>query len=386
MLLGRALCHAMRDVLRGGEVDATWSRRTVAVVEELRASHAVLEDGDAPLVAEADRVRWWTFAGGRANNLLARLLTAELGDRVSSNNLCVTISGDEAQSDVAIRQAVEGLEPKLTWAKARELAPESARGRVSKFQPCLPLDLELDLLARHLMDVDGARWVVEGDLVFREAQALVGLRRELIAAAEVLHEPDAVYLSPKSGLERGPRLGPTLPVTYVDTFDALDALAPKWLKERVIAFDVETTFQRDLCLAQVGTREGSWLIDALAIDDLSPLARVLESPRVQKVIQYAQFERDVMARVGVDVANVFDTCVGSKMRHGTKALGGHSLAALCERGLGVHLDKAEQTGNWRRRSLTAEQVAYAALDVEVLLRLYDELVEDRAPTLPFARE
>lgn len=56
----------------------------------------------------------------------------------------------------------------------------------------------------------------------------------------------------------------------------------KLIKAGVVTFDVETTFQKDLCLAQLGTTKGNWLIDALAIDDLSPL---LESPRAVKVIQ-----------------------------------------------------------------------------------------------------
>ena len=71
------------------------------------------------------------------------------------------------------------------------------------------------------------------------------------------------------------------------------------------------------------------------------------------IIQYAQFERDVMARVGVDIQNVFDTCAASRMRHGYRILGGHSLPALCERELGLQLDKDEQKSDWRRRPLTA---------------------------------
>jgi ribonuclease D len=44
---------------------------------------------------------------------------------------------------------------------------------------------------------------------------------------------------------------------------------------------------------------------------------------------------------------------------------------LCERELGAALDKGAQTSNWSRRPLDAEQIRYAALDVEVLLALYD---------------
>jgi hypothetical protein len=48
----------------------------------------------------------------------------------------------------------------LTWERARELLPERAMNRLSKFQPCLPEEIELDLGARMLLDVDGARAVL----------------------------------------------------------------------------------------------------------------------------------------------------------------------------------------------------------------------------------
>jgi ATP-dependent helicase Lhr and Lhr-like helicase len=41
----------------------------------------------------------------------------------------------------------------------------------------------------------------------------------------------------------------------------------------------------------------------------------------------------------------------------------------------VELDKREQTGDWTRRPLTESQVNYAALDAEVLLRLFAHFEE-----------
>lgn len=51
--------------------------------------------------------------------------------------------------------------------------------------------------------------------------------------------------------------------------------------------------------------------------------------------------------------------------------GGHTLAAVCRRELDKVLDKTHQTSDWTRRPLTDAQVAYAALDVEVLVQLFD---------------
>ncbi len=150
VLLSRVLCQAMREVLLDDREDPWWSKRVRVVMAEQREAYAFLADEPTPLVSEPDRVRWWTFAGGRANGLLAAMLEAELGERVTANNLCVTFTKGAAESDVAIGQAIDKLrEPGvLTWEAAREYAPSAARGRISKFQPCLPEALERDLLAR----------------------------------------------------------------------------------------------------------------------------------------------------------------------------------------------------------------------------------------------
>ena len=52
-------------------------------------------------------------------------------------------------------------------------------------------------------------------------------------------------------------------------------------------------------------------------------------------------------------------------------LGGHSLGMVCKRELGISLDEAEQSSNWSRRPLDADQLNYAALNAEVLLALHE---------------
>jgi ATP-dependent Lhr-like helicase len=137
----------------------------------------------------------------------------------------------------------------------------------------------------------------------------------------------------------------------------------------VIGLDVETTLHsRALCLVQVATAEEVFLIDALEVADLAPLADVLADSAVVKLIHNAAFEREVLGRHGIRLENVVDTLVRSRAaRPGVE--GGHSLAAVCARELGIELDKSEQTSDWTRRPLSAAQVAYAALDAEVLLTL-----------------
>ncbi len=168
---------------------------------------------------------------------------------------------------------------------------------------------------------------------------------------------------------------PRLPVRWVDTAAGLAEVVAA-LRGSAVGLDVETTLtDHALRLVQLANEDFVALIDPLAISDLSPLAAVLGSPEVVKVIHNASFERRVLGAVGLEIVNVFDTLKASRALRGRSVLGGNGLAAVCERELGVALDKAEQTSDWSRRPLTSSQLSYAALDAEVLLRLHAIFVE-----------
>ena len=152
------VCQSMREILIGEDREAIWTSRACDVIDTLRAQYAFLHDAPAPLVDERDIIRWWTFAGGRANNLLAHLLRTELGDKVTASNTAVTLAEGAGKSLVAVRQAVAALSQpgRVSREAARRAAADAARGRISKFQPCLPAELEQELLADVLVDSDGA--------------------------------------------------------------------------------------------------------------------------------------------------------------------------------------------------------------------------------------
>ena len=164
MTLPRVLCQAMRHILRGSENDPCWSKRAVTVLDEQRASHAFLDDGDLPLEPDTDgRLRWWTYAGGAGNRVLAGLLEEKLGARVSASNTFITFADDAAESPVGVRQAVDDLAASspLGWSEALRLVDPGNRSRISKFQPCLPLEIEHELIARETMSVDDANTTLE---------------------------------------------------------------------------------------------------------------------------------------------------------------------------------------------------------------------------------
>ncbi|HJK91994.1 MAG: ATP-dependent helicase [Sandaracinus sp.] len=347
--LSYELCQTMRDILLDDEVDTEWSARAEKVIAQLRAEFYFLRDGDEFVHDNDEQITWHNFAGGAANLLLARLLEREVGGRVISRNTSLTFTKDGGKSLVAIKQAMEKLREadSPTWSDALRFAPDATKSRVSKFQPCLPDHLARDLLVRKTVDLATAR-------------VILGLDPHVDETATKFE-----YAKPRN------------PIQWVRSPDELAAIADKLHAEPFIALDVETTLtDQSLCLAQVGTPETNYLIDPFTVGDLAPLAAVLESDKVEKVIHNAQFEKTVLGKLGIGIENIYDTLTVSRRKYGPLAAG-HSLLAVVRRELDLVIDKRCQTSDWRRRPLDSAQVEYAALDVEVLWRLRSTFSDNR---------
>ena len=161
-LLHRELCEAIREVLTSRDEDACWSTRARTRIAAARAEHDFLPREGSLLIEDADGFVFWTFAGGRANNLLAKVLESLVGERVTAGNLAIKFRDGAATSRVRIADGV-----RLLHAQGRPNAEDAlcfaascARARLSKFQPCLSERLEATYLADLLTDPTGARQVV----------------------------------------------------------------------------------------------------------------------------------------------------------------------------------------------------------------------------------
>jgi ATP-dependent helicase Lhr and Lhr-like helicase len=162
--LGYALCQAMREILVDDADDPSWSQRAREVVAALRCEHEFLRDSAAPMVVTGEEISWWTWAGGRANLLLAKLMEAELGGTVIVRNESLTCRGAAGQSIARLQEWLTDMRAagRPTLDDALRLASSAARSRVSKFEPCLP-ELVLERLsAEMVVDLEGALAVVCG--------------------------------------------------------------------------------------------------------------------------------------------------------------------------------------------------------------------------------
>src|SRR6266542_1222350 len=163
--------------------------------------------------------------------------------------------------------------------------------------------------------------------------------------------------------------------SYVSDPSALAALVEVLRAEPVIALDTESNsfhvYRERVCLLQLSTRSGDFVMDPLAVDP-APLAAVLCDGR-EMVLHGADYDvRCLRREYGWRLPRLFDTMAAAR-RLGRTGLG---LSALVEGQFGVRLSKSFQRADWGRRPLTRDQLTYAALDTHYLLPIYDALTAE----------
>lgn len=156
---------------------------------------------------------------------------------------------------------------------------------------------------------------------------------------------------------------------WVDSAQGLASAVAHASKHQSIALDAEMDsffcYHTKLCLVQMTVEETDYLIDSLALDDLSTLNRVTEDPAIVKVFHAGENDVPYFRKHGVEFQNIFDTHIAAKLLElPTKSLGG-----LVERYFEVILPKDQSRADWRLRPLPEEQVEYARQDTLYLCRL-----------------
>ncbi|MBB3169039.1 ribonuclease D [Simiduia aestuariiviva] len=169
----------------------------------------------------------------------------------------------------------------------------------------------------------------------------------------------------------------TTPI-WVDTQAELESLCARWQQQAAIAIDTEfmrsQTYYPHAGLIQVGDGQGCYLIDPLAIDDLSALATLMTHPGTVKVIHSCSEDLEVF-RYLLDVVPkpMFDTQIAAAFANFGFSQG---YAALIQQLLSVGLEKGETRSDWMQRPLSQSQLHYAALDVAYLLVAYGKILAE----------
>jgi len=167
------------------------------------------------------------------------------------------------------------------------------------------------------------------------------------------------------------------PPIWVEETDALKQTVKELSTQYRIAVDTESNslhaYRERVCLIQFSTDNKDFIVDPLAIDDLSLLAPLFADQEIEKIFHAAEYDLTCLRRdFGFQFTNLFDTMQAARIL-GYKFVG---LENILSEKFGVKVDKRHQKANWGARPLTPAQLDYARMDTHYLIALRDMLEEE----------
>jgi ribonuclease D len=133
----------------------------------------------------------------------------------------------------------------------------------------------------------------------------------------------------------------------------------------------EKTYRARLCLVQVSTRQGIYVIDPLEDIDVGAIAELVGDPEVDTIVHAGRQDFEIFyERFDVTPSAAFDVQLAAGFAGYGASL---PYGRLVEAVTGTTLVKGESYTDWCRRPLTDAQLRYAADDVRYLLVIADVL-------------
>nr|WP_197998734.1 DEAD/DEAH box helicase [Gimesia aquarii] len=146
-MLSHAICQSIRRILASEENDPAWSQRTIQQFDDLRDEHPWVSDGSTSLILQPNgEIRWWTFAGGIANTLLADTLKSNCD--VKGDNL--SLSFPTASSLETVSEFINGLQLENV-----RLIPNNDAMENLKFSECLSPEIASEVFTSRFSDRAG---------------------------------------------------------------------------------------------------------------------------------------------------------------------------------------------------------------------------------------
>src|SRR3989338_437536 len=163
--------------------------------------------------------------------------------------------------------------------------------------------------------------------------------------------------------------------TYLTQAQDLSLLVKTLKTVSEIAVDVECEnnlhhFGAKLSLIQLSTTQGTWIIDVMAIKDVSMLRTIFESENIQKVFHDVSFDmRILFHECGWKIKNIYDTQLAARFL-GKEKIG---LGSLLQEYFNIRKEEKFQRFDWLRRPLPEVVLHYASKDTLYLFDLKRKL-------------
>lgn len=169
----------------------------------------------------------------------------------------------------------------------------------------------------------------------------------------------------------------TMAYTFINTATQLEEVCQQLNQQEWIGFDTEFIGEKRyftlLCLIQIHSPVGSYLIDPIALEDLTPFFKLLENPAICKITHAGENDyRILFNKYNILPKNVFDTQIAAGF------LGYNYPTAfrkIVEKELRIRLKKGFAVAEWDARPLSDKHLQYALNDVIYLEELFNRLTE-----------
>lgn len=160
------------------------------------------------------------------------------------------------------------------------------------------------------------------------------------------------------------------PPVWVDKPNLFKQMIADLAAQSRVAVDTESNslhaYREQVCLIQFSTQKIDYVIDPLALDDLTALGPLFNDPKIEKIFHAAEYDLICLRRdFGFQFSNLFDTM------HAARILGYPfvGLDNLLAEKFQFEMDKRHQKADWAMRPLTPAQLDYARLDTHFLFDL-----------------
>lgn len=169
----------------------------------------------------------------------------------------------------------------------------------------------------------------------------------------------------------------TVDYKYIDTPEALKKLPLAWADCKTIGIDFECEnnlhhYGSYITLMQISTDKDNFIVDTVALKDITPILKMFENPAINKIFHDVSFDLRILHhQYNCRPKNVFDTELAARFA-GEEDIG---LGSLLAKYFDFDKQKKFQMANWTKRPLSQAMLAYAIQDASFLIRLKNLLIK-----------
>lgn len=162
---------------------------------------------------------------------------------------------------------------------------------------------------------------------------------------------------------------------YIDDQKSLKKFQKDNADIKWMGFDTEfvgeNRYTTLLCLIQIQTVNGSYLIDIIALKSITILLKMISDPDILVISHAGVNDYNILYKLyNILPKNVFDTQVAAGFVGYRYPV---SFQKLLKKELGINISKSYTVTNWEKRPLGAKQIQYAINDIIHLQDLYKSL-------------